>query len=345
MQKYYAKSFNFWRFNVTRIYNELLVLYRGKRTFYLKRFRIRKSFPLKAFGWSFSVLLALGICSFIIYSLNSPRNDGLSKQSQMIGDEDLKIKILYSKRTEYTDPIEIPKKVEIKIHRVVQGETLSKIASRYGISMESICGSNNLYSFDLVPVGLVLKIPSKEGILYRVKNNEHLMSIASRFKVSVDKIIEANELRNSDFIQPNIEIFIPDAKPQNLVRGFIWPTLQKRAVTSGFGWRNHPIFNVTHFHKGLDIYSNYGWIRAAKYGKVTYAGWLGGYGKTIIVSHPGGWKTLYGHLSKISVRVGQYVKQGQFIGKGGNTGNSTGPHLHFEIIGNGEYRNPRKYLK
>ncbi|MCX7677932.1 MAG: M23 family metallopeptidase [Spirochaetes bacterium] len=142
-----------------------------------------------------------------------------------------------------------------------------------------------------------------------------------------------------------MDIFIPDAKPQNLVRGFIWPTLQKHGITSGYGWRNHPIFDEKHFHTGLDIYCKYGWIRAAKFGKVTYTGWLGGYGKTIIISHPGGWKTLYGHLSRISVKTGQYVKQGQFIGKSGNTGNSTGPHLHFEIISNGEYKNPRKMIK
>jgi murein DD-endopeptidase MepM/ murein hydrolase activator NlpD len=78
---------------------------------------------------------------------------------------------------------------------------------------------------------------------------------------------------------------------------------------------------------------------------VTYAGWLGGYGKTVVIAHPGGWKTLYGHLSRIIVREGQYVKQGQSIAKSGNTGRSTGPHLHFEIIKHGSHHNPFVYLK
>ena len=91
--------------------------------------------------------------------------------------------------------------------------------------------------------------------------------------------------------------------------------------------------------------SRYQLIRSTKYGKVTYAGWMGKYGKVLIIAHPGGWKSLYGHLSKIIVKKGQYVKQGQFIARSGNTGYSTGPHLHFELIKNGRHKNPYKYLR
>ena len=95
----------------------------------------------------------------------------------------------------------------------------------------------------------------------------------------------------------------------------------------------------------MDIRSNYQPVRSTKYGKVTYSGWFGGYGKAVIVAHPGGWKSLYGHLSKIFVKRGQYVKQGQYVGRSGNTGYSSGPHLHFELIYNGRHVNPYRYLK
>ncbi len=342
MKKIFSKPLTIGRFSISVVYNEILLLYRGENKIILKKISVCSKSAAKAAIWVCACVVCLALFFVVkpIIPAGAPSAEGKAET-----DDEVKHRILSARDTEYSDPVENVRKIEIKTHRVKQGETISKIARMYGVSMETICGSNNLNSFDLVAVGSVLKIPAKDGIVYQVKKNEQLASVAKRFRVSVEKIVAANDIRNVDFIQPEQYLFIPDVKPQNLVRGFIWPTLQKHAVTSGYGWRNHPIFNEVHFHKGLDIYCNYGWVRAAKFGKVTYTGWLGGYGRTVIISHPGGWKTLYGHLSRISVRNGQYVKQGQFIAKGGNTGNSTGPHLHFEIIGNGDYKNPRKLIK
>lgn len=122
-----------------------------------------------------------------------------------------------------------------------------------------------------------------------------------------------------------------------------WPLVGE--VTSGFGYRVHPIFNVRRLHTGIDIDGDTGDpIKAAAGGTVVSAGWQGGYGKCVIVVHSGGLATLYGHMSQIKVSAGQSVKKGQVIGKVGSTGYSTGPHLHFEVRVNGDCVDPMKYL-
>lgn len=114
-------------------------------------------------------------------------------------------------------------------------------------------------------------------------------------------------------------------------------------VTSGFGMRRHPIQGYTKMHKGVDFGAPTGTpIFAAGDGVVGRAGWFGGYGNYVTVRHNGTYSTAYGHMSKILVKPGQRVRQGQVIGRVGTTGNSTGPHLHFEVIQNGAAINPIK---
>lgn len=128
---------------------------------------------------------------------------------------------------------------------------------------------------------------------------------------------------------------------------FIWPIAG--AVTSGFGYRYHPIHRTRRMHTGLDIAGpNRGAVRAADGGVVLYAGWRGGYGKTVMINHGNrngrNIVTLYGHLSGIAVSSGQSVSKGQTVGYEGSTGYSTGPHLHFEVRVNGAPVDPRAYL-
>lgn len=112
-------------------------------------------------------------------------------------------------------------------------------------------------------------------------------------------------------------------------------------VTSRFGYRRHPLFRRNHFHTGTDISAPRGTpVPAAHAGKVLFAGWYGGYGKLVILDHGDGVSTLYGHLSRISVKPGQTVSRRQVIGYVGSTGYSTGPHLHYEIRLNGRPINP-----
>jgi murein DD-endopeptidase MepM/ murein hydrolase activator NlpD len=115
--------------------------------------------------------------------------------------------------------------------------------------------------------------------------------------------------------------------------------------SSGFGWRLHPILGYRRFHAGLDFAGSYGsTIRAADSGTVIFAGWYGGYGKTVIINHGKGITTLYAHTSDIYVSEGQEVRRGEPIAAVGSTGLSTGPHLHFEVRSNGEPQDPARYL-
>jgi murein DD-endopeptidase MepM/ murein hydrolase activator NlpD len=112
-------------------------------------------------------------------------------------------------------------------------------------------------------------------------------------------------------------------------------------ITSGFGMRYHPILHYERFHAGLDFGAPYGSpIVAAANGQVVAAGWAGGYGNEVQISHGGGVVTLYGHMSGIVARPGEAVRQGQVIGYVGSTGLSTGPHLHFEVKVDGRAVNP-----
>lgn len=116
-------------------------------------------------------------------------------------------------------------------------------------------------------------------------------------------------------------------------------------TSSPFGWRIHPILGYRRFHAGLDFAASYGsTIRAADSGTVIFAGWYGGYGKTVIINHGRGITTLYGHSSQLYVTEGQTVQRGQAIAAVGSTGLSTGPHLHFEVRRNGTPVNPADYL-
>lgn len=125
-----------------------------------------------------------------------------------------------------------------------------------------------------------------------------------------------------------------------------WPAPTSYTITSPFGFRIHPIHYTKKLHTGVDIAAAWGEpIVAAQTGTTIYAGWLGGYGKAVMIDHGGGYVTLYGHLSSWSVGVGQKVNKGNTIGKCGTTGVSTGPHLHFEVREDGEYVDPMQYLK
>ena len=131
----------------------------------------------------------------------------------------------------------------------------------------------------------------------------------------------------------------------NASGSFLWPVASYVYVSSRFGLRVHPITGKTKNHTGIDIASNQGTaVYASDGGSVTLAGWNGGYGNCIMIDHGNGYVTLYGHLSSISVSVGQTVSQGATIGAVGSTGNSTGPHLHFEVLKNGTRIDPEQFF-
>lgn len=124
-----------------------------------------------------------------------------------------------------------------------------------------------------------------------------------------------------------------------------WPVPGHSRISSPYGYRIHPIFKVKKLHTGIDIPAPTGTsITAAAAGTVIYSDWLGGYGKVVMLDHGGGIVTLYAHNSALVVSEGQIVKRGDTVSKAGSTGNSTGPHLHFEVRKDGAYVDPLPWL-
>ncbi|MBP2634328.1 MAG: spore coat assembly protein SafA [Firmicutes bacterium] len=247
-----------------------------------------------------------------------------------------------------TQVAEAPKAVEqpqqvTKRYTVEAGDTLSGIAARYGIDVETLTAANPGIS-DLIHPGDQLVILPQKGLVHQVNNGDTLWDIAHTYGVPVETIKSANT-KGSDQITVGERLFIPGAHlaraetvvARASVSRFFWPT--RGEISSDFGWR------WGRLHAGIDIANDTGtYVVAARAGQIIWAGWRGGYGYTVMIDHGGGYISLYGHLDDYNVERGQYVRGGQRIASMGNTGNSTGPHLHFEIQKNGEPVDPTGFL-
>jgi len=252
-------------------------------------------------------------------------------------------------KNEYKPDPNSVKTLALSTHFVKKGESISKIASRYNLRMDTIISYNDIKSAKKIPPGKKLLIPNTNGIKYTVKKGDCLSLIASKFHISFNKLLDWNNI-TSDLIKPGNVLFIPGAKMNRFVLRkalgtlFIYPAYGK--ITSSYGRRIHPISGKPHFHNGIDLSNKAGTtIRAALDGKVLKIGYSHVYGKYIILKHDMSFQTLYGHLKKVTVDTGMHITQGKKIGEMGNTGYSTGTHLHFSIYKNGDTVNPLKYLK
>lgn len=255
---------------------------------------------------------------------------------------------------------------EILDYSVEAGETLSNIASKFGVSIDTLRWANSdkiTDKKDTIKAGTILKIPPVSGVIHTVKSGENIYSIAKKYKVDPQSIVDFpfNSFTNDetfalaigqslvipDGTMPEQElwsiptasidrILTPNAGAVSATGSWIWPSAGK--VTQGFkSW-----------HKGLDIANSAGGaILAADSGTIIVAGWPDntGYGNRVVIDHGNGLQTLYGHMSKISVVVGQTVRRGDKIGDMGSTGRSTGTHLHFEIRTGRGNANPLDALK
>ena len=252
-------------------------------------------------------------------------------------------------------------KPEKKEYIVVEGDTLSKIANKFGITLEILNFANPGISAKTLKIGQKLNVYTQNGIFYKIAKGDTLNSIAELFKVQVEDLKKENNL-TSDIVQVGTEIFIknpnlktylakinPPIKKKNISNaksnefGFIMP-IKYTGINSPFGNRFHPVLNRYIFHTGVDLKAKFIPLYAAKAGKVIFAGVMNGYGKIIIIQHSGGFETRYAHLDKIGVKKGDNVNQGELIGKTGQSGRVTGPHLHFEIRIYGKVVNPMKYI-
>lgn len=241
--------------------------------------------------------------------------------------------------------------VKLVTYTIQSGDTLSALAERFNTSTSSIVRLNNLASPDRVSVGKEITIiQNASGAVIRVSQGDTLWDISRRYGISISSIMAANNLADGDSISVGMNLILPGASASSrslptVSRSslFRWPV--NGSITSGYGWRVHPISGVTSFHDGLDIAAGTGTpIGAAAAGTVDFAGWLGGYGRLVVIDHGDGIETRYGHLSGFNVAEGNWVSAGDTVGFVGQSGDATGPHVHFEIRKSGRTVNPGDYL-
>ena len=255
-------------------------------------------------------------------------------------------------------------------YTVKSGDTLTGIASRHGISMMTIWWANKLTAKDQLHVGQKLTIPPVDGLVITVKQGDTLDSIAAQYKVDGPDVLAINQLEDPNLIIGQTLILpdaagapIPTIKPTTVRPrtnntsssscgscnggtysggAFRWPVI---------GGNNYISQNFHYGHYGVDIAATYGSkVVAAAKGVVTFAGWKSnGGGYQVWISHGSGLFTTYNHMSGVTVSAGQSVSGGKQVGRIGQSGNATGPHLHFEVwkgpIWNGGTRiNPLRYF-
>lgn len=232
-------------------------------------------------------------------------------------------------------------------HTVNEGESLWAISKNYDVSIETIIAYNNLKTRQIA-VGQKLMIPTMDGIAYKIGKGDTLKNIAAKFKISSGELQKVNRLTSKSDLKAGNAIFIPGSRPLQLAKiaarvpavpkkrktsgiAFIWPSASKY-MSSPYGFRMHPIYNRKIFHQGIDIAGPIGTkIYASEEGRVYFRDYIRGYGKVIILKHNQGYSSVYTHLSKFNVNLGEWVDQGELIGAMGVTGRVTGPHLHFEV--------------
>ena len=246
-------------------------------------------------------------------------------------------------------------------YTVLDGDTVSSIAQKFGISTDTIRWQNNLTSKDSIKVGQELEILPITGIAHKVNKGDTVYSIAKKYDIDPQGIVNYpfNTFVNDETFELAIGqvIMVPEGvmpeqvlwSPVSRVRQitpnagtvvasgqFAWPTTG--TITQNFYW----------YHKGIDVANRAAPpIVAADSGTVIVSGWVDnyGFGNRVVIDHGNGYRTTYAHMQKIYVVVGQTVNRGDALGQMGSTGRSTGTHLHFEVTRNGVHLNPLSVLR
>lgn len=314
----------------------------------VKRGRYSKQF----LNISFLFLVAGAIIVSPVIADYYPSVIGVKSYEESVGGVDLSYTSL-GDTTTTTAESDKPR-FEIIDYEVGKGDTLSTVADKFNISVDTIKWANSLKTEKLV-VGQTLRIPPVTGIVHKVGAGDTIYSIAKKYKSDPQKVVNfpANDFADLETFALNIGqvIFVPDGVmpeaapiykpapvPQYIASGggmFLWPT--QGIITQ------YPVS----YHMALDI-ANAGAppVAAAESGVIAYSGCLNwGYGCHIIINHDNGYQSLYGHLQALYAKAGDRVARGQVIGRMGSTGRSTGTHTHFEIRKNGVLLNPLSFLK
>jgi murein DD-endopeptidase MepM/ murein hydrolase activator NlpD len=285
--------------------------------------------------------------------------DGLSSEStsiqilQSISLQNDQIKNLRKdvRKTIYTtksrrNPEELPH-LEFYKYTVKKNENFWKILARTSQNIDTLMSLNNLSSPRDIHPGKVLYIPNMRGIIYDNKRGKSVDEICSGYRIHPSYVKKINRVLSGT----KRYLFIPNGEISRLERslflgtGFASP-LKSGRRTSGFGNRLDPFKKTISFHSGIDFACPVGTrIYSTRSGKVQYAGYRGNYGLLVIIKHHHSYYSYYGHLSRALVKKGTVVKRGQLIALSGNTGRSTGPHLHFEVRKKSRAVNPGILLR
>ncbi len=246
-----------------------------------------------------------------------------------------------------TEDVDFPMSDTVSVYEVKKGDTIQDVAKLFDVSVNTIMWANNLSSKTITKGDTLLILPIT-GIKHTVKKGDTINSIAKKYKADIQDVASYNGLIANAALSIGDTVIVPDGEVE------ITQTIKPKATTkkprvlnsyslnapSGFLFRPISGGRKTqgiHGHNGVDLASYIGTpVMAAASGKVIVAkasGYNGGYGIMIIISHDKGIQTIYAHLQDVYVTQGETVAQGQSIGSLGNTGKSTGPHLHFEVRG------------
>jgi murein DD-endopeptidase MepM/ murein hydrolase activator NlpD len=248
------------------------------------------------------------------------------------------IPLYYKQLQDYSSARDV-EKPRLWEYCIQPGDNLTEIALRFGTDVETLVDLNMIANPHYIVAGDTIEVITVVGSVHEVSEGETIAAIADLYGVEEEVIISANEFRADQEPGRGERVIVPGGR---LSRGnrhpaFCWP--MQGTFNSGYGPRGDG------FHYGIDIGAPVGTpFYAVAAGTVTHAGWRGAYGIMVEVDHGYGYRTRYGHASDVAVETGQSVSQGEELGYVGLTGNTTGPHLHFELHCGAEKVNPLDYL-
>ncbi len=310
-----------------------------------------------------SLVVVASLSIGIIYSVNNPAEQqgvgGLETTSVPEFSQDSNLSVdnaeISLEDLIETDPASVAENTNVlsyQTYRVQPGDMISFIADEYNITQDTIISVNNIRQSRLIQVGQYLKIPSMPGILYTVKKDgETIEQIAEKYEIDAQKCAAVNVAFANKELSAGETMFLPDEELDWVTRQeingdlFHTPLKARYWLSSPYGWRSSPFTGQRSFHGGMDMAVAKGTpIYAALDGVVVTTGYNATYGNYVIISHHSGYRTLYGHMSKITCKKGNFVYTNTKIGEVGSTGLSTGPHLHFTVYKNGKTINPATLL-
>ena len=237
--------------------------------------------------------------------------------------------------------------LDVKQYRVRKGDTLSGIAHRFGLSLDTVASLNRSAGVGVhrVDVDELIKVPNQDGIFLPVTDLDRQ---CQEHGVLPETVLRTNGITRAE-LEPSVELFFPGVQHSghelSLAIGTAFRRPVRGWVSSRFGPRRDPFTGAWRQHRGVDIAAPHGTrVVATQDGRVAAAGSGAQLGKYVIVTHFGGYSSVYAHLSRIYVSRGERVSGGETIGALGSTGRSTGPHLHFELRRGNIHVNPADWI-